>query len=463
MKLRITPTLNKLAWLVCLVLLTLLFTNNLTAVGQVPVPRIPRPKRNEPAQPPAPTQPPSSSPTEGARPGVEQPETSSQPNGSYVDDGFTWFEAVSTEELDAKHAPVSTGWALKSSVRLIGTFPDRSAFKMVVARAGKPVATTRCEGYANRIPANAVGASFLWTIECWKKETATKELGKFDVQVFAINGDTDAEQLVRTYKIEVLKVDRVRGGTTNSQPDAPHYYISRHAEAPVSFLFLRPSLAYSYVGYGNRSPTIGMNTVEIYYSLSPTKEGKSVPHGYLRCAVDSKRLQMPGPQPYADQAVSNTDRRYEVIYTDRLAPTYKTGTEYRDEIEFTMVRMVLPLTFGEAGRHNRLTMKDYPGNWECSLMNNGETWRTWRWKVGRDGMPEMHAEQKGNINLYFNTYLIDTEIPAGGTILDKRLVPVSASEGLFYGQKWTTPEGRAMAAKVPTKGNPAPMPSNKIK
>ncbi len=378
--------------------------------------------------------------------------------GSYVDDGFTWFEAVGFQEY-VNGAPVTMGWALKSSIRLIGEFPNRSAFKMVVARAGKPVTSTRCEGY----PTNSNGVSFLWTIECWKKDTATKEIGKFEVQVFAINGDTDAETLVRTYKIDVLEATRVRGGTTNSTPDAPHYYISRHAEAPVSFLFLRPRLTFSYVGWGDRSPRIDANTVEIYYNLSPTKEGKGVPHGYLRCSVDGKRLEMPGPQPYADQAISNTDRRYEVIYTDRLAAQYKAGPEFKDPVEFTMVRLVLPLTFGEGRNTNRLSMNDYPGNWECSLMNNGDIWRTWRWKVGRDGMPEMHAEQKGNVNLYYNSYLIDTQIPAAGTILDKRLAPVSLAEGLFYGQKWTTTEGKAMAAKVPTKGSPAPIPSDKIK
>ena len=435
------------------ILLALFVFENASA--QIKMPKIFKPK-------PTPSMPnPSQIPTEQTRQENQPTESISQKGGNYVDDGFTWFEAVSFQE-NVNNAPVSTGWALKSSIRLIGEFPDRSAFKMVVTRAGKTVATTRCEGYSNRIPANALGVSFLWTIGCWKKDTATKELGKFDVQVFAINGDTDAETLVRTYKIEILKVDRVRGGTSNPQPDAPHYFISRHAEAPVSFLFLRPRSAYSYVGSGDRSPTTNINTVEIYYNLSPSKEGKSLPHGYLRCSVDGKRLQMPGAQPYADQAVSSADRRYEVIYTDRLAPKYKTGTEFRDEIDFTMVRMVLPLTFGEERNITRLTMKDYPGNWECSLMNNGEIWRTWRWKVGRDGMPEKHPEQNGNINLYYNSYLIDTEIPSGGTILDKRLVPVSVTEGLFYGQKWKTPEGKAMAGKVPTKGNPFPLPSNKI-
>lgn len=430
----------------------LVFTlTTLSVFGQIKVPDIFKPKQNPPTQ--APTKPIVNLPTAG------QPASPSKTaGGSYVDDGFTWFEAVGFQEY-VGGAPVTLGWALKSSIRLIGEFPKRSAFKMVVARAGKPVTSTRCEGY----PTSSHGVSFLWTVECWKKDTATKEIGKFDVQVFAINGDTDAETLVRTYKINVLEATRVRGGTTNSTPDAPHYYISRHAEAPVSFLFLRPRLTYSYVGSGDRSPAIDANTVEIYYNLSPTKEGKGVPHGYLRCSVDGKRLELPGPQPYSDQAVSSTDRRYEVIYTDRLAAQYKVGTEFRDPVEFTMVRLVLPLTFGDKRGSNRLSMSDYPGNWECSLMNNGDIWRTWRWKVGRDGMPEIHAEQKGNVNLYYNTYLIDTEIPAAGTILDKRLVPVSLTEGLFYGQKWTSAEGRAMAGKVPVKGNPAPIPSNKIK
>ncbi|MEQ1641872.1 MAG: hypothetical protein ABL959_00340 [Pyrinomonadaceae bacterium] len=431
-------------------LFTIVLTN-ISVFGQIKIPDVFKPKQSPPTQ--GPTKPNVVMPTAG------QPASISKTaGGNYVDDGFTWFEAVGFQEY-VNGAPVTLGWALKSSIRLIGEFPKRSAFKMVVARAGKPVTSTRCEGY----PTNSNGVSFLWAVECWKKDTATKEIGKFDVQVFAINGDTDAETLVRTYKIDVLEAARVRGGTTNSTPDAPHYYISRHAEAPVSFLFLRPRLTFSYVGWGDRSPTKDANTVEIYYNLSPTKEGKGVPHGYLRCSVDGKRLEMPGPQPYADQAVSSTDRRYEVIYTDRLAAQYKAGTEFRDPVEFTQVRLVLPLTFGEGRNTNRLSMGDYPGRWECSLMNNGEAWRTWRWNVGRDGMPEMHAEQRGNVNLFYNTYLIDTEIPAAGTILDKRLVPISLTEGLFYGHKWTTAEGKAMAAKVPTKGSPAPIPSNKIK
>ncbi len=457
---------NKLFGLIGLVLLTLTLTT-CTVSAQIRIPRIPRPHPNQPTQPTTPTQPaePSSTspaPTEGRRQRAAEPETTSQPAGNFIDDGYTWFEAVSTEALSAQHRPVTTGWALSSELRLIGDYPKRSGFKVIVARAGKALATTHCETYKYDRDARQSVLSQIVTVTCLDKTSAIKELGKFDVEIIAINGDNDAEASIRKYKIEVLKVDRIGGGFSNPQPDAPHYYISRHAEASVSFLFLRPSRAFSYIGYGDRSPTINTNTVEIYFNLSPSKEGENIRDGYLSCAVDGKHLDLPGGQPYADKTAISTERHYEEVYTDRLAPAYKNGTPYRDEIRFTMMRMVLPLTFGADGNHSRLTMKDYPGNWQCSLMSNGETWRTWRWTIGRDGMPVKHAEQNGNVNLSYNTYLIDTEIPAGGSVLDKRLAPTSAA-GLCYGQPWTSAEGRAMAAKVPTKGNPAPVPSTKVK
>ncbi len=458
MKLRITPSLNKLAWLVCLVLLTLSFTNNVAVVGQVPVPRIPRPRPNQPAQPSS-----SPAPTAGTRETVGQPSpASATAGGSYIDDGFTWFEAVSTKDPEVKQTNVYTGWALKSSVRLMGIFPSQSAFKVVVSKAGAPIATTRCAASSYNIPAqNPADVSFIYIDGCWNAISATKELGKFDVEVIAVNGGTNAETSVRKYRIKVLKVDRVNTQTGKlSAPDAPHYVISRHAEAPVAILFLRPAHAYGYVLLGEAQRTADRNQIEILFSLSPSKEGKVLGLSKVQCSVDGKRLDL-GADSQADLLAPSTARRYEEIYTDRLAPAYKAGPAYQDDIGFSMVRIGLPFAWKDG--HGRFTMAEHPGNWECSMMNNGEIWRTWRWTVGRDGMLVKHPEQNGNINLYFNSYLIDMEIPAGGSIVDKRLVPTSAAEGLFYGQKWTTPEGRAMAAKVPTKGSPVPVPSNRIK
>ncbi len=130
-------------WTIYLLLLASLISSS-TAAAQLKFPKIPRPRPNQPApaepQPATPT--PAASPREPAAPAAAP---NAPAGGSYVDDGFTWFESVSTGELDEKHSLVPTGWALKSALRLMGVYPKHSAFKVVVSRGGKEVVSTRCE------------------------------------------------------------------------------------------------------------------------------------------------------------------------------------------------------------------------------------------------------------------------------------------------------------------------------
>ncbi|MDX6613357.1 MAG: hypothetical protein QOD75_2543 [Blastocatellia bacterium] len=441
--------------IICLVVV--LVAANLTVSAQLRS-RFPRPRPSQPA----PSATPAPMPSGDSRASAGPPAPTSQSGGlKNVDDGFTWFQAVATEALGQNNIPYSTGWVLKSHLRVFGDYPNRSAIKLVVSRGGKAVATTRCETDSYHKGPQDIDDSYMWTNECWRKDTATKEVGNFDVLVYTINGDTDEEKLVRTYKIDVRTVAHVLAGQHEGVAP-PDYYIPRHAEAPVSFIFLRPSGYTSYFEFGSRPERSGANQVELYFNLSPSRIGEDLPHGYMRCSVDGKRLSMPGPMPYADQAISRAERKFVVIYQDRLAPQFKRGTEYRDEIGFEMVRLHAPLTWGGVRDTNRLALEDYPGNWECSLMNNGEVWRTWRWRIGSNGMPEVHPEQKGNVSLYFNSFIVDMEIPPSGSPLDKRLLPLPAN-GLFYGQPWKSPEGRAMANRVPKKGDPAPVPSTSVK
>ncbi|MBK8810108.1 MAG: hypothetical protein IPN69_05175 [Acidobacteria bacterium] len=374
-----------------------------------------------------------------------------------VDDGFTWFEAYSTTELQGNNIPTATGWTLKYWVRVIGNYPDGSGLKFVVTKAGRTVFSTRCGAWAYRKTANDVDESFLRTAECWQGKSATKETGEFEVGVFVVNGATNQEQFVRTYKIDVRTVARVPSGQ-GAGTDPPRYYINRHNEAPVSFIFVRPSGYIPYFDVSERPERSGANHVELHFSLSPSDVGKNIPHGELRCTVNGKALSMPGPMPYATQVVATLPRWYREIHQDRLTPKYKAGLPYEEEIRFQMVRMTLPLTWGNVRDTNRLALEDYKGNWVCTVGKDNEVWRTLRWTVVAKGLPELHPEQRGNINLGYNTYLVDTEIPTGGSLLDERLNGPSAA--LFYGQPWTTTDGRAMAARVPKKGNPFPIPSN---
>lgn len=74
-------------------------------------------------------------------------------------------------------------------------------------------------------------------------------------------------------------------------------------------------------------------------------------------------------------------------------------------------------------------------------MHNGEVWRTWRFVIGSNGRPPIHPEQTGNINLNYNSYLVDMEIPAGGSAVDGRLN--GASSLFFFGQPWDIRRGKS--------------------
>lgn len=381
----------------------------------------------------------------------------SQSRQDVADDGFTWFESYAvSENTGVNGAPVAMGWTLKYWVRVIGNYPNGSRLNFVVSKAGKQVFSTGCDTYIYRKTANDVDESFMRTAECWQGKSATKETGEFEVKVFTINGDTKQEKLVRTYKIDVRPIARVPGG---QQPgvEPPRYVINRHHEAAVAFIFLRPTGYIPYFDVADRPDRSGENLIELHYSLSPIEEGIVPPHGEVACSVDGKPVPMPGPLPYATQAVSKYERFYVEIHQDRLAPKYKAGLPYEEKIRFQMMKTSLPVTWRKT-RENRPALEDYKGNWVCTIGKETTVWRTIKFKVGADGLPELHAEQRGNVNLGYNTFLIEMEIPPGGSFLDSRLN--GASTSLFYGQPWTSAEGKATANRVPKKGNPFPVASN---
>lgn len=406
--------------------------------------------------------------------GAEQ-STKTKSNGKtrqmVLDDGFTFFDAEVVDELDTKlHRKVGKGWTLRSYLRLFGDFPNRSGFNVVVSKAGKVLAKTRCEtvaipnanGYSD-YERKAYGDHYIYTQfdGCANKKRIVQGTGKFDVLVYFFNGDTDEETLVRKYKIDVHKATRVRGPVNKTVADVPHYYISRHSDLAASILYVRSDNAFNYFAKGKSDG--GFNQLEIYFNYSPKRTTDQLPRGYMRCSVNGQFIKFPGPSPYADQVITKRMRNEVAIYTDRLATQYKRGGEYKDEVAFNQMQAILPIGWGNNRDANRVNMQDYPGNWKCDFKYDGETIRTFLWTVGDNGMPVQHAEQKsGNINLYHNSFLIETEIPTGGSEYDYRLASMP-SEGFFYGQSWTSAEGKAMATKVPRKGNPFHVPSNQAK
>ena len=55
-----------------------------------------------------------------------------------MDDAYTFFSAVPVEQYDqAQRGNVDIGWTPKVSLRLFGTFPNRSGFNLIISKAEK--------------------------------------------------------------------------------------------------------------------------------------------------------------------------------------------------------------------------------------------------------------------------------------------------------------------------------------
>src|SRR5688572_6044078 len=435
-------------------------TGQVSAQIRINIPR-PRPERripppvNDPAAAPR-----TGSPTAPAATPATGASQAAAPTTVIIDDGYTFFKLRGKKDyVDGK--PIDQGWSLLSQLRLVGpTMPRRSSFKIVVSKAGAPLATTRCEGGIPVVPTNQPKPPFLpMTGYCYDDKQLVKGEGKFAVAVYFVNGDDDSERLVRNYEIEVRKVDRVRGIPTAPQADVPNYYISRHSEVLSSILYLRPASAEPYV-VDTRPDTFGENRVEIVYNTSTTAEGQGIggQDSFMRCSVDGQRIELKSDRVRNHRPSS---RDYQEIHTDRLAAEFKRGSEYKDEINFRQYYVVLPLTWGRQGVYQNFNkLEEHPGRWECTYREGVNVVRTWRWTVRPDGSVAPHPEESSaGLTLFPGAHLVETEIPAGGSFIDKRIFPDAVRAGFLYGHKWQSAEGKAMAAKVPAKGKPWPVPS----
>ena len=114
--------------------------------------------------------------------------------------------------------------------------------------------------------------------------------------------------------------------------------------------------------------------------------------------------------------------------------------------------MNLPIEWKANGTNGNPNMEKLAGDWVVELRSGMETVRTFKFTVDAKGYPVEHPEQKnGNINLAWGSYLIEMEIPQGGSSIDYSLKP-APNEGLFYGIPWSTPEGKKIGNSLTTKG-----------
>lgn len=387
------------------------------------------------------------------------------PNLIY-DDAYTWLSAENHRDTQ-NGKPVDNGWSLKSQIRMQGKASEHSAFKVIVLKDNQELYSTRCEAerYINDGKVYNQRPTTLWHNHCQDKEQRIKRSGLMDVEIYFIAGSKDIEHLVRRYKIDVRKVDRVRG---NDEDDSPDYYISRHGDVVSSTLYLRPKGFESYIEK-RRSETFTYNSVDIIWNASTNdKRGNIRSGGHARCTVDGKSIKLGDPKGRNQDLISNDEVRfYEVTHTDRNAVEYHRGSPYKESIRFSQFVARLPLTWGKKDqpahmddtRHDMTSLDEHPGRWECQWVMNGEMIRTWSWVVNTDGSITPHDEEAQGLSFGSNAHLIETKIPSSGSLIDARLVPEQVQKSAFYGRPWKTTSGKAMSSSVPNKGNPWPVSS----
>lgn len=442
-----------------------------SAAAQFPIriPKIERPKVE--------------SPTPNSTPMPEVAETNSAGTStranrqSVMDDAYTFFDAEPVKEYDsALRLNKDIGWYLKSNLRILGTFPERSAFLLKIRKNGRESSSTRCDGQIytkakdinlrteiKRRGRDLSYDDFMTTdLRCFDEEAVNKDIGKMDVEIYFINGDTDEETLVRTYKIDVHKATKVRGPATKPQPDVSDYYIQRHPEAAVAVAyFMQSNVEGSY--FKKAIDNFGSyiyRTLYIYTTYSPVDKNVSTTGSFARCTVNGRRIDFSGNLSKDTVRIIEDQSRREVgVYTDRLTPPYKSGSAYKDMVEFSGLTFQLPIYTGEDNVSLDLVkIEDNPGSWECKIIAQGKTYRTFRWEVAGGKIVPHPEQQSGNVNLFYDAAIVDMEIPAGGSPIDFRLMPMPEM-GLFYGIPWKTEAGKRMAENVPKVGNPFHIPS----
>ncbi len=372
-----------------------------------------------------------------------------------MDDGVTFFDAEPIAGRDAKtNREIDTGWFMKSHLRIFGVFPKRSAFRITVKKNGQQMTSTRCEGaiftkrstFASQRDRDSYNEDFEDFMSvgdrCFDKAQVNTGIGKFDVEIYFIDGDTDKETLVRTHKIDVHKATRILVSNSIVYPDVADYYIQRHAESAVAIAYFTLSQKVGGIYFQNNGH--GFTTrftrnerngghLSIYTNFSPdgTKGMPANPHA--RCSVNGQKVNLSEDTVYLSK---NLDRR-------EMATHSKRG--FSERVEFNGLSVFMPIKY--------LSDETPDGKWECDVIENGVTFRTFRFEL-QNGELVMHPEQlNGNINLFHKAALIDMEIPAGGSRFDHRLLPMP-NAGLFYAIPWTTAEGKAAVARLPKKGNP---------
>jgi hypothetical protein len=356
-----------------------------------------------------------------------------------LDDGWTWFSLESHEE-SRDGTRVDLGYSVKATLRVFGTAPADSAFLLVFKQGGRELGRMRCTAY---VQSHERDRSFahLKVEECTDTAVKLRAVGSVSVEIRWVDGATDAESVLATRTMEVVRTaHHWAGGNVNPLPDTYHLsYHGRLLDSILAWSSFRTNDSYAHAYFDN-GLTATLMFITFAFSATDTIYNRVYSDASMRCQVNGQPYTVPNSNP------TNLAHVYSLGHRRQFRPNPRAigGTQI-EEIQFRYTTVQLPFTSDQ--------MRANPGQYTCDLRSGGRMVRRWAWTVGADGVPAQHAEQQAGLYLGPRAILLDTTIPADSA-LDERTNPAEVRAGGFFGRPWATEAMRTAAAAVPTFGRP---------
>jgi hypothetical protein len=364
--------------------------------------------------------------------GAQQSQAPSVPQ---VDEAFTWF-TLEDAPHEGQH-PSNDGWRLSANFRVFGAIAQDSALKMTVKQGRRVLGSARCS------VSNTPEGPGMWASRCggaerdWgasaPRETAT---GEYDVELRYVNGQTDQETLLRTFRVRVAMVTRVTEG--NFRPMANRYYVDADHRLLDSAVRMVAAGGAGYFYDRESRINSDKNMVEWISVISPRDLGASFTSSTtsLRCSVDGAALIIG-----SDQAVGVTGARSWAVAT-RAA-----GQERAEEpYDWRQVSFRLPLTWGPPDRRapGHAVLDEHNGQWSCELRQSGQTLRVIRFTVA-NGRIAAHPEESAGLSLAADAHFAESYLTNAAVAMERPYQLAAFRAGGFYGRAWASAEARRFA------------------
>ena len=225
------------------------------------------------------------------------------------------------------------------------------------------------------------------------------------------------------------------------------FFVDQHGFGAVAFLQRQERYqANLFIGASPENAG-GFNRLVLMFQRAD--DNRNLPEVTLRCSVNGERLDM-GRRPVG---IENGQERLTSATELNRQPNNRVD---RDPMNWTWNVLTLPITFDRSSEDHEpdmVALDEHPGHWSCDLRNDQrQTVRTIEFDV-ENARVVPHPEE-ASLSFPPNVNLATMTIPEDSPVDDR--TDRAAAARPFYGHRWESDEGQAMARRVPRIGTPFP-------